>query len=84
MVAVHAGKRSIISMRGFEHDWPLFMWESPDGSRIPTFMIPGGYANGFRALEPHSKLIVFSNFTVEESSSDDYRFSKELWFNWIN
>ena len=45
MVARHAGKRSIISMRGFEHDWPLFMWESPDGSRVPTFMIPGGYAN---------------------------------------
>lgn len=45
MVAKHAGKRSIISMRGFEHDWPLFMWESPDGSRMPTLMIPGGYAN---------------------------------------
>lgn len=44
--------------------------------------IPGGYANGFRALEPHSKLILFSNFTVAESASDDYRFSKDLWFNW--
>ncbi len=45
MIAVHAGKRAIISMRGFEHDWPVFISESPDGSRIPTIMIPGGYAN---------------------------------------
>ena len=70
-------------------------WEKPDaGQRADHKLlyskqseilhIPGGYANGFRALEPHSKLIVFSNFTVEESSSDDYRFSKELWFNWTN
>jgi mannosylglycerate hydrolase len=53
MVAVHAGKRSIISMRGFEHDWPVFMWQSPDGSRIPTFMIPGGYANAGHLTEVH-------------------------------
>lgn len=52
MVAKHAGKRSIISMRGFEHDWPLFMWESPDGSRMPTFMIPGGYANAGHLTHP--------------------------------
>ncbi len=52
MVAKHAGKRSIISMRGFEHDWPLFMWESPDGSRMPTFMIPGGYANAGHLTYP--------------------------------
>ena len=63
-------------------------WEKPDsGQRADHTLlyskqseilhIPGGYANGFRALEPHSKLIVFSNFPVEESSSDDYRFSKE-------
>jgi dTDP-4-dehydrorhamnose 3,5-epimerase-like enzyme len=46
--------------------------------------LPGGYANGFRALTPNSKMIVFSNFTVEESSADNYRFDKELWFNWFN
>ncbi len=45
MIARHAGKRAMMSMRGFEHDWPVFIWESPDGSEIPTFMIPGGYAN---------------------------------------
>jgi dTDP-4-dehydrorhamnose 3,5-epimerase-like enzyme len=44
--------------------------------------LPGGYANGFRALTPHSKLIVFSDFTVEESAADNYRFDKDLWFDW--
>lgn len=44
--------------------------------------IPGGYANGFKALEPESKMMVFSSFTVDESSGDNYRFEKEKWYNW--
>lgn len=45
--------------------------------------IPGGYANGFQALEPQSKLIVFSNFSMKEAGTDDFRFDKSLWYNWI-
>lgn len=44
--------------------------------------IPGGFANGFQALEPHSKLIVFSNFSMKEAGTDDFRFDKNLWFEW--
>jgi dTDP-4-dehydrorhamnose 3,5-epimerase len=44
--------------------------------------IPGNYANGFKALEPKSKIMVFSSFTVEESSNDNFRFDKNLWYNW--
>lgn len=44
--------------------------------------IPGNYVNGFRALEANSKLIVFSSFTVEESSKDNYRFDKNKWYDW--
>ncbi|MFS8083742.1 MAG: WxcM-like domain-containing protein [Ginsengibacter sp.] len=44
--------------------------------------IPGGYANGFQALEPHSKLMVFSDFGIEQAGTDEYRFSKDLWYNW--
>ena len=44
--------------------------------------IPGGYANGFQALEPHSKLMVFSDFAIAEAGTDDYRFDKTLWYNW--
>jgi dTDP-4-dehydrorhamnose 3,5-epimerase len=45
-------------------------------------MIPGGYANGFKALEDNSKLLGFSNFSLEESKQDDYRFDKNMWKNW--
>lgn len=41
--------------------------------------IPGGYLNGFKALEPNSKMTVFSDATVEESKADDYRFDKDKW-----
>ena len=44
--------------------------------------VPGGYANGFKALEPKSKIMVFSSFTIEESGNDNYRFDKDLWYNW--
>lgn len=44
--------------------------------------IPSGYANGFRALESNSKVVVFSDFTVEQSSNDNYRFDQNLWYDW--
>src|SRR5665213_2133239 len=50
------------------------------GSQI--LHVPGNFVNGFQALEPKSKIIVFSSFTVEESINDDYRFDKNLWYDW--
>jgi len=44
--------------------------------------IPEGYANGIKALDPDSEILVFSNLTVEESKKDDYRFPSEWWFDW--
>jgi len=41
--------------------------------------ISGGYATAFKAEEENSKLIVFSNFTLEESKNDDFRFPLEQW-----
>ena len=35
--------------------------------------IPGGYYNGFQALEKGSVLMVFSDFMLDESKNDDYR-----------
>jgi dTDP-4-dehydrorhamnose 3,5-epimerase-like enzyme len=35
--------------------------------------IPGGYYNGFEALEEGSVLMVFSDFGLEESKGDDFR-----------
>jgi dTDP-4-dehydrorhamnose 3,5-epimerase-like enzyme len=41
--------------------------------------ISGGYANGFKATQPDSKLVVFSNFNLEESKVDDFRYPLHLW-----
>ncbi|MEO8820644.1 MAG: WxcM-like domain-containing protein [Ginsengibacter sp.] len=68
-------------------------WENPSNtlsaeafilksSDVMILHVPGNYANGFKALEPKSKIMVFSSFTVEESSKDNFRFDKERWYNW--
>lgn len=44
--------------------------------------IPGGYVSGFQANESKSKMIVFSDFSLEESLNGDFRFDKSLWYNW--
>jgi dTDP-4-dehydrorhamnose 3,5-epimerase-like enzyme len=45
--------------------------------------VPSGYANGFKALEPNSKLMVFSDTFVEESKEDDFRIDHHLCYNWL-
>ena len=44
--------------------------------------IPEGYANGLKALEPDSEILVFSNLTVENSKKDNYRYPSDWWFDW--
>ncbi|MCX6738037.1 MAG: dTDP-4-dehydrorhamnose 3,5-epimerase family protein [Candidatus Parcubacteria bacterium] len=41
--------------------------------------IPGGYANGVRAMEENTKVIFFSIFSMEETKNDDYRFPYDYW-----
>ena len=68
-------------------------WETPSSDiKVEEFImkasentvlsVPDNYANGFKAMEPGSKIMVFSSFTVEESSEDNYRFDKSIWYNW--
>jgi dTDP-4-dehydrorhamnose 3,5-epimerase-like enzyme len=45
--------------------------------------IPGGFANGFKANEPNSKLMIFSDFTLQQSVDDEYRFDQNKWFDWF-
>lgn len=40
--------------------------------------IPGGYANGFRALEQDTKVLFFSTATLEESMADDFRYPHDF------
>jgi len=44
--------------------------------------IPSGFANGIKALEKNSELMVFFFFFLNEAASDNIRFDKDLWFNW--
>jgi len=44
--------------------------------------IPGAYANGFQALVPESKMMIFSDASLEDSAADDYRFDKSMWYKW--
>jgi dTDP-4-dehydrorhamnose 3,5-epimerase-like enzyme len=45
-------------------------------------LIPSGYANGFKAKQPNSSVIIFSDRTLDESNKDDYRFEKFMWSDW--
>lgn len=44
--------------------------------------VPGGFANGFQAVEPDSELLVFSDFAMADAGTDDYRFDRNLWYQW--
>lgn len=68
-------------------------WEKPSVNlRVNRFIlsahktailhIPSGYANGFKTLRPHTRLIFFSTSTVEESLNDDFRYDSRFWNPW--
>jgi len=44
-----------------------------------VLFVPGGYANGFKALNDNSKLMVFSDNDLETSQQDDVRFESNKW-----
>lgn len=44
--------------------------------------IPENFANGFMTLEEDTDVIFYSSSTLEESLSDDYRFSFDKWNIW--
>lgn len=67
-------------------------WENPtsdlqkeayilEADQAVVVHVPGGYVNGFQALEENSAIMVFSDSTLAESAADDFRFPLEKW-NW--
>ena len=52
-------------------------------NKAEVLHIPKGYINGFKALEENSKLIIFSDYKLNEIANDNYRFDKDLWTNWM-
>ena len=58
----------------------IFSYEL-NANKPQILFIPGGYANGFKASSEESKLIIYSNFDLEASKLDDYRFETNKWTN---
>jgi len=46
--------------------------------------VPKGYANGLKALEPNSELMIFSDMDLEESVNEKIRFPSDKWLDWDN
>lgn len=44
--------------------------------------IPKGYANGLKALEPNSEILIFSDMDLEESVNEKIRFPSDWWLDW--
>ena len=44
--------------------------------------VPEGYANGIKAKEPDSVLLVFSSKILEEAVKDSWRYDKAMWMDW--
>ena len=45
--------------------------------------VPEGYANGLKAEEPDSIMLVYSNKILEEALKDSWRYDQNMWMKWI-
>lgn len=53
---------------------------SAENSEIVS--VPKGYANGLKALEPNSELMIFSDMNLEESVNEKIRYPATKWLDW--
>lgn len=53
-----------------------------DATSPELIHLPGGYANGFQFLDAEAELMIFSNFNLEESKEDDFRFEASKFYHW--
>jgi dTDP-4-dehydrorhamnose 3,5-epimerase len=84
-------KQFFVSKGSFLFAWvKIDDWENPSSDLTvnkaiitadePTVLtVLAGHANGFKALEDDSTVVVFSNLSQQESSADMYRFEKKTW-----
>ena len=49
---------------------------------IEIISIPKGYANGLKALEDNSEIMVFSDMGLEKSVKEKIRFPADWWLDW--
>ena len=71
----------LIEVDNFEQPSPLLNPKRIvlDAKNPAILEISGGYATGFKAIEENSILQVFSNFSLDESKNDDFRYPIEKW-----
>jgi len=76
-------KINIVKIDSFENpskDLKIHSFEL--NADVPQVLfLPGGYANGFKAQSKDAKLMVFSDFDLESSKLDDFRFDINTWKN---
>lgn len=51
---------------------------------LEVLYIPNGCLNGFKAEEANSKLMIMSDYGMNEIEDDQVRFDKEKWNQWEN
>jgi len=59
---------------------PEYYILSADISEIVS--VPKGYANGLKALEPGSEIMVLSDMDLEQSVNEKIRYPADWWLNW--
>lgn len=68
-------------------------WESPsDNLKVYEYQlssdkqeilyVPNGFANGFKATGSNSKLMIMSNYKLNEIEDDQVRFDQNKWTKW--
>ena len=68
-------------------------WENPSkdlqpevfhltASESKVICVPIGYANGLKAEEPDSMMMVYSDKILSEALKDSWRYDKNMWMNW--
>lgn len=84
-------KHFFVSKGSFIINWiAIDNWDSPSkdlnvnsytltDTKSEILTILPGHVNGFKALEPDSTMMVFSDMLLEDSKKDDYRFPVEMW-----
>ncbi|MEG1615476.1 MAG: WxcM-like domain-containing protein [Bacteroidales bacterium] len=68
-------------------------WDNPSPTLQPeiytlsegdsrVLCVPKGYANGIKAMEDDSALLVFSGKRMPEALLDSWRYDKNMWVDW--
>lgn len=68
---------ALVGVAGLETDEAQFFVMGESKPQI--LRIPPGYANGFKSLEKGTKVIFYSDKTLEQSKKDDYRYPPNHW-----